>query len=104
MADHTGREPGKIQITSTLDKLLERLGEHVWLAAAHEVFGVDTRGIGQLVVRAQLDRIDCFAGIEVIQVGAGQRLAVLGIHGIRTHQVIGGWGRLFCRAPEPRKP
>jgi len=64
-----------------LDQLHERGAQHVGRAAAHQVLGVHARRVRELVPRAGSQRVDRGAGVEIIQRGAGQVLAVVGVHG-----------------------
>ena len=96
VAHHAGRKPGEVQIAAALDKLLQRFGEHRRITAAHQVLRMNARGIGQLVVSTRLNGIDGFTGVEVIQLGARQRLAVLAIH------INGSLSARRCAAPRQR--
>ena len=80
MADHPRRIPGEIQIAAALDELLQRIGEHGRVAAADEILRKHARGVGQAVIGTRLNRIHRGAYIEVVELGAGQGLAVFGVH------------------------
>ena len=77
VADHARREPREIEVALALDQLLQRVGERRRIAAAHQVFGQHARGVRQRGVGAGLDRLDRCAGVEIVQRGAGQGLAVM---------------------------
>ncbi len=80
MAHHARREPREIEVALALDQLAQRGVEGGRVAATHQVFGENARGVRQAVVGAGLDRLDGRARIEVVQVGAWQGLAVCSIH------------------------
>ena len=82
VADHARRVPGKVQVALAVDQLLQRGGQVLRIAAAHQLLGEHARGVGQLAPGANLDRLDRLTSVEVIQCGAGQALAVLAIHGV----------------------
>ncbi len=83
MADHACREPREIQILATLDQLAQRGLQRGRVAAAHQVFGQHARGVRQRGIGTGLDGIHGGTGIEIVQRGAGEILAVLSIHGWR---------------------
>src|SRR5690606_12647522 len=58
------------------------------IGAAHQVFGMHARGIGQARPGAGLQGFDGLAGVVPVQGSAGEGFAVLGIHGGHT-----GWRR-----------
>ena len=80
-----GRPPApgtrEVQVALAMDQLLQRCGQVGGLATAHQLLGQHAGGVGELVPGAGLDRLDRLAGVEVIQRGAGQALAVLAVHG-----------------------
>ncbi len=82
MADHTGRKPREIEIPFAIDQLCERGRERGRVAASNEIFGEHARGIGQRVIRTGSNGFHGRAGVEVVQLRAGQRGAIGGIrHG-----------------------
>jgi hypothetical protein len=83
VAGHAGREPGEVEVTLAFDDLLEAVGDDAGVGLAHDVLGVHARGVGQGGPGARLDGFHGGFGVEVIQRGAGQVLAVLGVHGGR---------------------
>ncbi|MNX72282.1 hypothetical protein D3C86_1036320 [compost metagenome] len=83
MAHHARREPREVQVLAALDQLPQRGLQGGRVAAAHQVFGQHARGIRQRGIGAGLDRVDRGPGIEIVQRGAGEILAVLSIHGWR---------------------
>ncbi|MNN89364.1 hypothetical protein D3C81_2071750 [compost metagenome] len=80
MADHAGRVPGEVQVALALDQLLERVGQHGRIAAAHQLLGQHAGGVRQFGVGARGDGIHRLAHVEVVQLSAGQGFAVLGVH------------------------
>ncbi|KAF1053120.1 MAG: hypothetical protein GAK43_01589 [Stenotrophomonas maltophilia] len=80
MADHARRVPGEVEVTPTLDQLLQRGVQALRFAAAHQLLGEHARGVGEGIPGAGLDRLDRRAGVEVIQRGAGQAFTVLAVH------------------------
>ena len=91
VADHARRVPGEVEVTLALDQLFERIGQRIRLAAAHQLLGQHARDVRQLGVGAGNDGIHRLAGIEEVQLGAGQRFAVGSIHGLgtRSYEVQG---------------
>ncbi len=81
VAGHARREPWEVTVTLALDQLRQALGHDGWVGLAHDVLGVHARGVGQGGPGAGLDRVDGFAGIVVVELRAGQGLAVGGGHG-----------------------
>jgi hypothetical protein len=61
------------------------------LAAADQLLGEDARGVRQRVVGAGLDGFDRGSGVEVVEVGAGQLLAVLGVHCVAGVFAVMAW-------------
>ena len=81
VADHAGWKPREIEVALAADQLAQIGVQHFGIGAPHQIFGVYARGVRKLVVGAWLDRVDCGAGIEIVQLGAGKRFAKLCIHG-----------------------
>ncbi|MOA23158.1 hypothetical protein D3C78_1437620 [compost metagenome] len=80
VADHARRVPGEVQVALAVDQLFQRRGQARRLAAAHQLFGEHAGGVGQFPPGASLDRLDGRAGVEVVQLGAGQAFTVLAVH------------------------
>ncbi|MNQ14200.1 hypothetical protein D3C85_271450 [compost metagenome] len=80
MTDHARRKPRKVQVAAAFDQLLQCIGQHRRVAAAHQVFSQHARRVGQAGVGAGRDGFDGGARIEIIQAGAGQGLAVRMVH------------------------
>ena len=55
MTHHACREPRKVEITLTLDQLLERRRQCRWIAATHQIFGEHARGVRQFFPSTGLD-------------------------------------------------
>ena len=83
VADHARREPREVEVALALDELAQVVRDTRRLGAADDVLGVHARGVGQRGPGAGTDRIDGLAGVEIVEAGAGQRLAVGGVHGGR---------------------
>ncbi len=81
VADHAGGEPREVQVAAALHQLAQVGVDPLRLGAADDVLGVHPRRVGQAVPGARLQAVHRLAGIEVVELGAGERLAVLGIHG-----------------------
>ena len=83
MADHPGREPGEVEIALAADELAQVGVDLVRLPFAHEVFGMHARGVGQLGPGAYFDGVHGLGGIEVVELSAGEVLAMGGVgHGL----------------------
>ncbi len=80
VADHARRVPREVQVAAAFDQLLERIGQERRVAAAHQVLGQHARRVGQAVIGPGRNRLDGGAGVEVVQAGAGQGLAVVLVH------------------------
>ena len=80
MTDHARREPGEIALALALDDLSERIAQDRRITAPDQILGQHARGIGQSVVGAGRDRFNRGAGVEIVQIGSRQGLAVGGIH------------------------
>jgi len=83
MAHHAGRVPREIQVLAALDQLPQRGLQGGRVTATHQVFRQHARGVRQRGIGTRGNRIDCGAGIEIVQRGAGQGLAVISVHGWR---------------------
>ncbi|CAB5719537.1 Uncharacterised protein [Delftia tsuruhatensis] len=81
VADHAHGEPGEVDVAAALDELAQVVVQMGGIGTAHEVLGVDARGIGQAGPGAGLQGIDGGARVDVVQIGAGQGFLVLGVHG-----------------------
>ncbi len=68
--------PGKVAIAAPVGNLDQRVVKRCWIAAANQLFCQHARHIGQRVVNAGTQRLDRGARVEMIEIGAGQRLAV----------------------------
>ncbi len=84
VADHPGREPGEVAIALVVHYLAEALAEDGRIALANQVLGVHAGGIGEPVPGAGGDGVDRLPGVEVVQRSAGQGLAVLVDHHLRS--------------------
>ena len=93
VAHHARRKPREVEVALAVDELAQRSVQRLRAAATHEVFGVDARGVGQPGPGTGLQRFNSAAGIKVVELGAGQRLAVGSIHGLQARSLIGGTGR-----------
>ena len=80
MAHHACWKPRKIQVLTTLDELLQRIGQCGGVAAAQQIFRQHPRGIRQPGIGARLNGVHCGTHIEVIQRSAGQRFSVGSVH------------------------
>jgi hypothetical protein len=81
MADHACRIPGEVEVALAFDQLRQRAVQQRGVAAADQVLGQHAGDVGQGVVSAGRDGVDRFARVEMVQVGAGQGLAVSCVHG-----------------------
>ncbi len=91
VADHAGREPGKVALALALDELHEALVDDGRVGLAHDVFGVHTGRVRQAGPGARLDGFHRGTGIEVVERGAGQVLAKLAVHFWLSLQIIRSW-------------
>ena len=80
VANDARRLPGEVKIPFTFDDLGQRVAQHFWRAAAHQVLGEYPRAVGQSVVGTRLNIVHCLTHIEVIQRRAWQGFAVIRIH------------------------
>ncbi|MDT4827398.1 hypothetical protein FQZ97_607430 [compost metagenome] len=80
VADHARGEPREVEVALAPDQLLERIRQRGGIAAAHQVFCQHAGRVGQAVIGPGRDRLDGGAGVEVVQAGAGQGLAVVLVH------------------------
>ena len=69
MTHHACRKPRKVEITLTLDQLLERRRQCRWIAATHQIFGEHARGVRQFVPGTRLDCINGFTCVEIVEAG-----------------------------------
>src|SRR5690606_32312872 len=74
--------PREVQVTPTFDQLGQVSGQHRRIRAPYQVLRMHARGVRQRVVGAGLDRLDGGAGVEMVERGAWQRLAVCGVHAV----------------------
>src|SRR5690606_12398065 len=90
VADHSRREPGKVQVAAALDQLQQVIADLPGLRAPDDVLGVDASGVRQRVPGAGAQRLHRFAGIEPVERGSWEWLAVLAVgHGGRGQVAVG---------------
>jgi len=70
----------EIALALALDDLPERIAQDRRITAPDQILGQHARGIGQSVVGTGRDRFNRGAGVEIVQIGSRQGLAVGGIH------------------------
>ncbi|MNP05728.1 hypothetical protein D3C76_976860 [compost metagenome] len=80
VADHACRVPGEVQVALAVDQLLQRSGQVRRLAAAHQLLGENAGGVRQFFPGTSLDLFDGRAGVEVVQLCAGQAFTVIAVH------------------------
>ncbi|MNV82499.1 hypothetical protein D3C71_1762390 [compost metagenome] len=90
MAHHACGVPGEVAVTAALDELAQAVINGGRVGAAHDVFGKHAGGVGQGGPGARLQRFDSLAGIKVVQLRAGQLLAIQSVH----ERGAGSCGRL----------
>ncbi|MNG96892.1 hypothetical protein D3C79_559780 [compost metagenome] len=84
VAHHPGREPGEVAIAFIQGDLAEALAEDGRVALAHQVLGMNASGVREFVPGAGLDGFDRRTGVEVVQHRAGQGLAIVAVHHLRS--------------------
>ena len=77
VAHHARREPGKIAVLAALDDLLQGCLELIRRTAPHQVLGEDPGTVRQPVPGAGAQGLHGLAGVEVVEIGSGERLAVV---------------------------
>jgi hypothetical protein len=78
MSWHTTRAGTReVQVALAFDQLLERVGQQFRFAAAHQLLGQHARGVGQGGIGAGRNGVNGGAGVEVVQLAAGQSGAVV---------------------------